>query len=230
VKLNVVVVTNGNPSSAMPDQIRFSGEARGLADHEVYFRCVCSLIHSLNRFARRSPAAEVALWILDRHPSQIRWDITHNILQAYCAYPARILKPDLPALDFALSRGPGFLYMTESDHLHDPDGISELMSEAASFRARFGRDVALLPFVPESLPSEPARACIHLGQRRYWITRQSGSNGSFFARIEEPGSHAARTEVLAAHPAISLPLRPEHVPTPRLGWENWWNETRSMLG
>lgn len=156
---------------------------------EMVFKCLHSLVASINVAVSISNNFTINLHVLDDHSPEEDVQAMQQILKKanfdYVLLPLKCTGSNETALtqfEYGLDLGSqdDYLYFVEDDYLHWPEAISEMLKATQFFSQRSIKPVAIYPFdCPHRYReiSKEDRACrIHFANGRYWRTTWATAN------------------------------------------------------
>ncbi len=181
MKLDIVVRTHsrGNVHNAKEWGERYVGAPK----NEVMFRCVNSLVTSINL-----AEADIRVWVLDDSSDEASLQTLHTIINK-CRYPTELIQlpPEqcgvqgsaLAQFEAGKTYGREAVYFVEDDYLHTSSAIQEMidMYELGKKNTK-GKEVALFPcdYPDRYQPGGIKSSFIVYGSRRHWRTIQESTN------------------------------------------------------
>ena len=153
------------------DRGRFNGAPKS----EVLFRCLRSLVRSINYAIKKVGEVPISLVVIDDHSSPAVVENIERILEAV-NFPARLkhLKERgmsnslTETFELARQDAKDVIYLLEDDYLHDPRSIYETVESYARLSACVGEDVILFPSdYPENY-KHVRSSHVLLGSHRHW--------------------------------------------------------------
>ena len=151
------------------------GRFNGAPKSEVLFRCLRSLVSSINHAIMQGGEVPISLVVIDDHSSHTVVERIERILETG-NFPARLHPLKVKGMSssltetFELARrdAEDVIYLLEDDYLHDLRSIYETVESYAQLSACVGEDVILFPSDYPETYKHVRPSHVLLGSHRHW--------------------------------------------------------------
>lgn len=168
-----------------PDKIR-PPEITGSGHEELVFRCINSLINSINHAQKNNNGTEIKLIIFDDHSDEEHQKVIENICEkSGAAWEIRTTQSAgqgnslYEQFQFARTRN-GLCYFCEDDYLHEESAVSEMLRFYKQVFLKCNTHLVIHPQEHEFLFTRYVYpSYILLGENRHWRTISHATHTMF---------------------------------------------------